>query len=1009
MAKSLSNQSIESPSEVIERKAINSAGSIGSLYDASRDQLIHETNRNYPKQWLPASRPVQCKLATGIPDSNFNILEFINIQDELRLSLWLTLTKREGVAKVLDFSHYTDQYTYILYYSWIKNECNLSNTQQFSESCNTCINATHVINRVLVGIDLVVIVHSTSTNEIRDTIDSLFKKIRRILLNEENCSIHLTHEENCLLGHLSDIKVYSNSETLTSLSKLHEILHQIQVIKNNFTLCRPVTYILKPTTSFCNMEPRKHIIFRALAGTLIAHIERHFINFRNRIKNVDVFCQENQLKPMVTSQKQLLNQISSQLSAVKQQYISEMQRFSKILIDARINNVTVGKIKQALVSSKQKALKVSIDQLTKIFDKLQMPDLVNANQNKSIVISSNTVGRSSNTINNSYSTRKQPNYDPSRYQSIASKNLVNGSHQSKAANSNQSITKTNNRKLNLHSGNVESYHSLPPQSNKTVSTSNKTNHNKNDSTEEAFTPTASLPSSEVLPIDDTINILLLGETGVGKSTFINAFANYLTFHSFEQAESSEPVVVIPVSFIITTGDNFEERTIEFGEVDSLNNENFNATGQSVTQHCRSYTFDLHDGGRRMVRIIDTPGFGDTRGTDQDDQNIEHILQYINNLTHLNAICFLLKPNASRLNVFFRTCFTQLFSLLSPAARHNTIFCFTNARSTFYAPGNTAPLLKTMLAESSMSDITFKKENTFCFDSESFRYLVALQSDVSFGYDEKTEYEHSWSTSVKESNRLIDYINIKLIVYRMENGWQSIKHAQFEISYMIRPILEAIRNILRNTILWNTTQSNQQIEQTSKPVSFNASRCRSCKGDPDEVGQFWILLTRSHEIQNNSYTCLCNLDQHVPIEYSLEYKCSNHTSTDFGKRMVDTLKCMYQASAIFSHFLIHTAFARKDDPFLTGFREMIAEETYLCTSKTPNDFNRLLLQELSDIENKYKQETQTMKSADARIDLPAIYELISIIGGICLVREQLVAVKKRHRMIIEQYEYEAQKI
>ncbi|CAM4780952.1 unnamed protein product [Rotaria magnacalcarata] len=111
----------------------------------------------------------------------------------------------------------------------------------------------------------------------------------------------------------------------------------------------------------------------------------------------------------------------------------------------------------------------------------------------------------------------------------------------------------------------------------------------------------------------------------------------------------------------------------------------------------------------------------------------------------------------------------------------------------------------------------------------------------------------------------------------------------------------------------------------------------------------------------------------------------------------------QASAIFSHFLIRKAFARKDDPFLTGFREMIAEETYSCTSRAPNDFNRLLLQELSDIGNKYKQETQTMKSVDASIDLPAIYELISIMSAIRLVHEQLVAVKRRHRMTIEQYD------
>src|SRR5262249_51213108 len=148
------------------------------------------------------------------------------------------------------------------------------------------------------------------------------------------------------------------------------------------------------------------------------------------------------------------------------------------------------------------------------------------------------------------------------------------------------------------------------------------------------------------------------------------------------------------------------------------------------------------------------------------------------------ICFLLKPNSSRLNIFFRTCLTQLFSFLAPTARKNVIFCFTNSRSTFYTPGDTAPLLKTMLKSLSIGDIQFQKENTFCFDNESFRYLIALQNRVSFNEEDKHEYQTSWSTSVKESNRLIGHIGTQITVYHMKSGWQSIKHAQFEISYMI---------------------------------------------------------------------------------------------------------------------------------------------------------------------------------------------------------------------------------
>ena len=275
------------------------------------------------------------------------------------------------------------------------------------------------------------------------------------------------------------------------------------------------------------------------------------------------------------------------------------------------------------------------------------------------------------------------------------------------------------------------------------------------------------PQDVEIPISsvssNTIHILLLGETGVGKSTFINAFANYLTFDTLEQAQTGRPIVLIPVSFLITTGDNFDEHIVKFsdGVDDDADNEDFAHDGQSVTQHCRSYQFNLKDNTEKKLRIIDTPGFGDTRGVNQDENNIAHIIDYVRNLSHLNAICFLLKPNESRLNIFFRSCLTQLLSLFGANIADNILFCFTNARATFYTPGNTGPILKKMLTSLPDVNVQLRKDNCFCFDSESFRYLVALENGIAFTDCDRDEYEKSWTKSVAEAERFVHYINIDL--------------------------------------------------------------------------------------------------------------------------------------------------------------------------------------------------------------------------------------------------------
>ena len=213
---------------------------------------------------------------------------------------------------------------------------------------------------------------------------------------------------------------------------------------------------------------------------------------------------------------------------------------------------------------------------------------------------------------------------------------------------------------------------------------------------------------------------------MGKSTFINSFTNYLTHPTLEDAQGKDILALIPTKFTVS-GDDFEQIPVGIG---SDANEDC-TPGQSATQQCKSFVFPF---GETLVRLIDTPGVGDTRGLAQDDSNFEDILAYIGQFKEIDCICILLKPNNARITITFEYCIKQLLSHLQRSASHNIVFVFTNTRSTFYRPGDTAPALREVLDRVKKTpphvDIAFTPDNTFCMDNEAFRFLVALKNGMS---------------------------------------------------------------------------------------------------------------------------------------------------------------------------------------------------------------------------------------------------------------------------------------
>ena len=293
------------------------------------------------------------------------------------------------------------------------------------------------------------------------------------------------------------------------------------------------------------------------------------------------------------------------------------------------------------------------------------------------------------------------------------------------------------------------------------------------------------------------NILLLGETGVGKSTFINAFYNYITYRDLDDAMSHEKLeAIIPSSFTMQrieetpAGRRFVQTDIRVGENDQY--EADGTRGDSATQQTGVYRIPIGD---TVYRLIDTPGVGDVRGVDADRKNLDNILQTLNRIQNLNGIIILLKPNASRLTLMFRFCIQELLTYLHRDAARNIMWGFTNTRQSNYMPGDSYKPLERLLEKHKSLGLSLSPYNVFCFDSESFRCLAA-QKQGCIPTENLEDFRRSWQRSAEETHRLIQYV--AQLEPHSVTSTICLNRAREVISQLTNPIAE-VDDLIRRTI------------------------------------------------------------------------------------------------------------------------------------------------------------------------------------------------------------------
>lgn len=128
-------------------------------------------------------------------------------------------------------------------------------------------------------------------------------------------------------------------------------------------------------------------------------------------------------------------------------------------------------------------------------------------------------------------------------------------------------------------------------------------------------------------------LIVFGETGCGKSTFLNAIVNYVA--GVEMEDTFRYIVIV---------------------------ENDSSQLKSLTSTINDYYIKNSRTGQ-VYRLIDTPGFGDTEGIEKDKQLVKMIsLKFKKDIDCIHSVLFVMKASTNRVTTYQRYVFQSVMDL-----------------------------------------------------------------------------------------------------------------------------------------------------------------------------------------------------------------------------------------------------------------------------------------------------------------------------------------------------------
>ena len=360
-----------------------------------------------------------------------------------------------------------------------------------------------------------------------------------------------------------------------------------------------------------------------------------------------------------------------------------------------------------------------------------------------------------------------------------------------------------------------------------------------------------------------INLLFLGETGVGKSTLINALANYLKFSTLSDAKAADGFFPVPASFTVIDPKTYRPRTFSTSmEANEEEQEDDDDKGESVTARPTAYVLKLDN---IRITLIDTPGVRSTHGSSKDKENAYGILKFISAYERIDLICIVVKANETRLTENFVNCLLEILRNLHKSAEDNVVFCVTFSKTSYYGPGTTCSMLAQFCHRYKLN-VKVDKNTVFCFENEAIHYLADSAAGDKHATLTTHDYimmmEQSWCRSAETTQRLMQ-LAVEVQPHSVVETL-SLNNARRAIVALCRPVVQTAKCVAVNV---------DELKRTRQKMAFSYWWTWLSNGKVEIIQICYGFVERQHSATVCTSSTCCTIDKGIVYERICHEHCS----------------------------------------------------------------------------------------------------------------------------------------